>query len=156
MRALVIVVCFVVAYLALVVALTWAMRLKPVRDGMTHFNRRLLNPVWGGLTVKRLGLFGSIEHRGRRSGKQYVTPVLVVRFGDGFVVPLPYGMQVDWFRNVMSAQKCVLVFRKHEYPVERPQVITLRQTKRAYFWPIRWIFRAGGVNYHVVLHPRNE
>ncbi|HYB36899.1 MAG TPA: hypothetical protein VEF72_14850 [Mycobacterium sp.] len=119
---------------------------------MTHLiNRNMLNPVARRWVVDRMGLLASIQHRGRRSGKQYLTPVLAVRFGEGFLVPLPYGLQVDWFRNLTSAQECVLVWKKHKYAVGKPQIITLRQTQRAYPWPIRWIFRAGGVNHHVVL-----
>lgn len=79
------------------------MRLKAVRARMTHLNRRVLNPARG-FVVNRLGLLGIIKHRGRRSGQQYVTPVVVVRFDECFLVPLTYGMRVDWFRNLRSAQ----------------------------------------------------
>jgi hypothetical protein len=127
MRPLLIVLAVVVAYLVLVIAMTWTMRLKPIRDGMTHLiNRNMLNPVARRWVVDRMGLLASIQHRGRRSGKQYLTPVLAVRFGEGFLVPLPYGLQVDWFRNLTSAQECVLVWKKHKYAVGKPQIITLR------------------------------
>lgn len=152
MQTLVILIAIVVAYLLLVIALTWAMRLKGVRGKMTHLNRRILNPVARQFVVNRLGLLASLKHNGRRSGQEYVTPVLAVRLKDDFIVPLPYGMRVDWFRNIMAARNCQLVWKKQSYVLERPEVITLAQTHHAYPWPIRWIFFAGGVNHHVLLH----
>ncbi len=152
MQTLVIILAVVIAYLLLVITLAWAMRLKGVRKRMTHLNRRMLNPVARRLAVNLLGLLASIKHIGRCSGQEYVTPVLAVRFGDGFVVPLAYGMSIDWFRNVMAAHSCKLVWKKQEYLLEKPEVLTLTQTKRAYPWPIRWIFFAGGISHHVFLH----
>ena len=152
MQTLVIILSIVIAYLFLVIILTWAMRLKGVRERMTHLNRRMLNPVARRLAVNRLGVLASLKHIGRRSGQEYVTPVLAVPFRDGFVIPLAYGMRVDWFRNVMAARGCKLVWKKQEYLLEKPEVLTLAQTKRAYPWPIRWIFFAGGVSHHVFLH----
>jgi hypothetical protein len=152
MQTLVIILSVVIAYLILVIILAWAMRLKGIRERMTHLNRRVLNPVALQLAVNLLGLLASIKHIGRRSGQEHVTPVLAVPFGDSFVVPLAYGKSVDWFRNVMAAGGCKLVWKKREYLLEKPEVITLAQTKRAYPWPIRWIFCAGGVNHHVLLH----
>lgn len=61
------------------------------------------------LAANLLGVLASLQHIGRRSGQEYVTPVLAVPFGDGFVVPLAYGRSVDWFRNVMVAHGCKLV-----------------------------------------------
>src|SRR4051794_30362413 len=36
-------------------------------------------------------LYGVIEHRGRRSGRIFHTPVVVRPLADGFVVPMPWG-----------------------------------------------------------------
>ncbi|HUH69305.1 MAG TPA: nitroreductase, partial [Mycobacterium sp.] len=44
----------------------------------------------------------AIRHAGRRSGKQYATPVVADRVADGFVIPLPYGTRVDWLQNVLA------------------------------------------------------
>jgi hypothetical protein len=40
-----------------------------------------------------------IWHRGRRSGKEYAIPVVVKPIEEGFIVPLPYGEDVDWLKN---------------------------------------------------------
>jgi hypothetical protein len=44
-----------------------------------------------------------VEHTGRKSGRVYTTPLTSPRFGDGFLLPLPYGPQVDWCRNTVAA-----------------------------------------------------
>jgi hypothetical protein len=142
----------VVAYLLLVIVLTWAMRVSAIRWGMTHLNKHVLNPVarrWAG---NRLGIYACVMHVGRRSNRKYFTPVLAAPLGDGFVLPLPYGMQVDWFRNVLAAGSCTLTWKHRAYALDRPEVIGLSQTGNAYPWPIRGIFLAGGVTHHVVLH----
>jgi hypothetical protein len=61
--------------------------------------------------------------------------------------------QVDWYRNVVSAQRCQLVWRKQEYQLVRPETIRLSQTGGGtYPWPLPWTFLAGEVNHHALLH----
>ena len=47
----------------------------------------------------------SARHVGRRSGREYATPVTAFPLGDGFVIALLYGdlATVDWCRNVIAA-----------------------------------------------------
>ena len=53
---------------------------------------RLFNPLALELAGTRLlPLYGVLEHRGRRSGKTFRTPVVVRPTADGFVVPMPWG-----------------------------------------------------------------
>jgi len=58
---------------------------------------RLLEPV-----VRHLPGFGVIEHRGRRSGRMYRTPVLAFRRGDRLTFAATYGPDSDWVRNVIA------------------------------------------------------
>lgn len=68
-----------------------------------------------------------ILHTGRRSGKEYVTPVVAVRQNSSFVIPLPYGRQVDWFKNVMAAGGCDLIYRGKVYHASRPEMIRIEE-----------------------------
>lgn len=81
---------------------------RPGIDAVRHFNRACLNP----LMMRRAGTPGwyasAIHHVGRRSGREYVTPIVAERVGDRFVIPLPYGADVDWSRNVLAAGKADL------------------------------------------------
>jgi len=96
------------------IALGKAMQQKEVRDAIRHFNHRRLNPI----TLRRAGEHASgpvaLTHVGRRSGHTYTTPVVTIPFSEGFVIPLPYGADTDWCRNVLErcSQRlsCVIVY----------------------------------------------
>lgn len=47
--------------------------------------------------------FTVISHVGRRSGHVYRTPVMAFPSGEGYVVALTYGRDVDWVKNLLSA-----------------------------------------------------
>ncbi|MEE6139253.1 nitroreductase family deazaflavin-dependent oxidoreductase [Mycobacterium sp. 050128] len=65
-----------------------------------------------------------IEHTGRRSGAHYATPVATERVSDGFIVPLPYGVDVDWLRNVLAAGHATIRADGQSYRVVEPEIIS--------------------------------
>ncbi len=65
----------------------------------------------------------AIKHTGRRSGKQYTTPVVAERITDGFVIPLPYGTGVDWLQNVLAARRATILSQGESYDVMKPEII---------------------------------
>ena len=82
-------------------------------------------------TVERLGLVGGrrspwafIEHVGRRSGAVFRAPVLPIVRGDHVYVPLPYGTDVHWARNVRAAGHCRLQRHEMVFELDEPAVIT--------------------------------
>ena len=86
---------------------------------------RVVNPLVLKLAGTRLlPLYAVIEHRGRSSGKLYRTPVVVRPIGEGFIVPMPWGMRTDWYRNVKAAGECVIRWKGRDYQVGQPEVIT--------------------------------
>ena len=95
---------------------------------------RVVNPLVLKLAGTRLlPLYGVIEHRGRRSGKVYRTPVVVRPTGDGFIVPMPWGERTDWYRNVRAAGECVIRWKGRDYPLVQPEVIDDPVEARARF-----------------------
>ncbi|BBZ45962.1 nitroreductase family deazaflavin-dependent oxidoreductase [Mycobacterium parmense] len=73
---------------------------------LARFNRHVTNPIqrmWAGWAPS----FGIVEHVGRRSGKQYRTPVSVfnaeVDGKPGVAILLTYGPDRDWLKNLVSA-----------------------------------------------------
>lgn len=66
--------------------------------------------------------FGVVIHRGRRSGRQYRTPVNVFRTPDGYVVALTYGVG-DWARNVLAAGGCELETRHRTVRLTDPRLV---------------------------------
>jgi deazaflavin-dependent oxidoreductase (nitroreductase family) len=52
-----------------------------------------------------------MRHVGRRTGKPYETPVIAERTEDGFVIPIAYGTDSDWYHNVIAAGRGKIVWR---------------------------------------------
>jgi deazaflavin-dependent oxidoreductase (nitroreductase family) len=77
-------------------------------DRLARFNRRLPNRVIRTFAGRRLSPVALMVHQGRRSGRQYRTPVMPLPLDDGFLVSLPYGPERDWVRNVLAAGRCTL------------------------------------------------
>ncbi len=97
---------------------------KPrVRDAVRHFNKHVLNPAMMALAGRRYWYASVIKHTGRKSGNHYATPVVAVPIPDGFVVPLPYGSDVDWLRNVRAAGSATIRSKGQTYHVVRPHVV---------------------------------
>ena len=71
-------------------------------DQRARFNRRFFNHVALPLSGK-VPMWSIIEHRGRRSGAVYRTPVSMFPTPDGVAILLAYGDDRDWVRNVLAA-----------------------------------------------------
>ena len=97
---------------------------RPARRPVLAFATRLLNPIIVKLAGKRhVRAYAVIEHRGRRSGRSYATPVAARPTTDGFLVPMAFGEQADWFRNVLAAGECVIRWNGAAYHVVEPELI---------------------------------
>lgn len=90
---------------------------------IAKFNRVVGNRLFGPV-LTRLPGFGTIHHRGRRSGREYRTPVRLFRRGDDYVITLPYGRNSDWVRNVLAAGGCDLVTLGRRVRLVRPTLFT--------------------------------
>ena len=96
---------------------------------------RRLNPLMLSLAgSRRLPMLAVIHHRGRRSGHSYTTPLAARPTADGFVIPLTFGEQADWFRNVQAAGECMIQWKGVNYQVIEPVVVDWT-TVRASFYP---------------------
>jgi deazaflavin-dependent oxidoreductase (nitroreductase family) len=94
-----------------------------VADRLARFNRRLPNRVIGTIAGRRLSPVAFMVHQGRRSGRQYRTPVMPLPLGDGFLVSLPYGPQRDWVRNVLAAGRCTLLRGGRRFELAEPRLL---------------------------------
>jgi len=90
-------------------------------------NKHLLNPLMLRLAGRRYFYASVIEHTGRRSGISYRTPIVADRVGDGFVVPLPYGTDVDWVRNILAAKRATVIHKGQTYQFRAPEIIAATQ-----------------------------
>jgi hypothetical protein len=134
------------------VALARAMHQPRLRDRIRAFNRDTFNPLTLRLAGTRFRAYAALHHTGRRSGRQYTTPVVPQPLGDGFTIPLPYGSDVDWCRNMLAAGKCTLDWNNHTYALERPEIVPASVALCAFPWLERAVFAAGGFKQFLVLH----
>jgi deazaflavin-dependent oxidoreductase (nitroreductase family) len=87
---------------------------------------------------------GTVVHRGRRSGREYQTPVNVFRTDDGYLFALTYGPGSDWVQNVLAAGGCELRTRRRTITLTDPRVF--RDQTRAGIRPVeRQVLRLMGV-----------
>lgn len=94
-----------------------------VRDAVRVFNKYVHNPAMMQLAGRKYWYASVIRQTGRRSGKNYATPVVADRVTDGFILPLPYGTRVDWLRNVLAADRATVKASGHAYDVVEPEII---------------------------------
>lgn len=90
---------------------------------LTSYHKHVTNPVMVRFFSGRSAHAGLIEHVGRRSGRSYVTPVTAHRSEDTIIVPLPYGTDVDWLRNVQAAGDGVVKLEGRAFYVDEPEVV---------------------------------
>ena len=64
-----------------------------------------------------------VRHIGRRSGRAYVTPTGAHVHGDVAVIPLTFGNQSDWVKNVRAAGGCSLKVNGQEYTAAGPEFV---------------------------------
>jgi hypothetical protein len=70
---------------------------------------------------------------------------------DGFVIPLTFGKQADWFRNVQAAGGCVIRWKGADYPLIEPEVVDWA-TARPAFYPLeRVVIPVIGIEHFVQL-----
>jgi deazaflavin-dependent oxidoreductase (nitroreductase family) len=83
-----------------------------------------------------LPLYAVIEHRGRRSGTAYRTPIVARRTSNGFVLPVPFGPETNWVRNVLAADDAAVVWNGERHPVTAPRIVDLATASPALAAPI--------------------
>jgi deazaflavin-dependent oxidoreductase (nitroreductase family) len=104
---------------------------------VARFNRRATNLVTRRFAGKLPG-FAIVEHRGRRSGTTYRTPVNLFHDGETLLIALTYGPDADWVRNTRAAGGCTVIERGKRIPTS---YLTIEQGPDA-IAPLPWLVRA--------------
>jgi deazaflavin-dependent oxidoreductase (nitroreductase family) len=117
---------------------------------------RVLNPVIVKLAGRRHVRFAAqIRHTGRRSGRQYVTPASARLAGDTFIIPLTFGNQSDWSRNVLAAGGCSIRLNGADYRAVRPRLADRQEARQvagsAFSAMERTMFRMLGIRQFLLL-----
>jgi deazaflavin-dependent oxidoreductase (nitroreductase family) len=64
-----------------------------------------------------------VHHVGRKSKRRYRTPVVAIRTSAGFVIPMTYGRDVDWARNLVHAKGCELQQMGKRFALRNPRIV---------------------------------
>lgn len=123
---------------------------KPRFGGVLWRISRLTRPAMLPIAGKRWNpIFAVVEHRGRRTGRVYRTPVAARRSSNGFIIALAFGAQVDWCRNLVASGGGTIQWRGDVYSVtapERVDAVTVLST----FDPVqRLLLRIAGIDGYV-------
>jgi deazaflavin-dependent oxidoreductase (nitroreductase family) len=124
---------------------------QTILRGVRHLLKYTLNPLTRGLARTSYGPFAIIRHVGRRSGKQYETPLIVAPTVDGIVIELTYGPEADWYKNMLAAGGCAVILHGKTYVIDKIELIDAETGRAAFPLPARLILRAVGLKYFVKL-----
>jgi deazaflavin-dependent oxidoreductase (nitroreductase family) len=106
--------------------------------------KNTLNRLTSRMARAGRGPFSLIRHVGRKSGRTYETPVILVQVPGGFIAELTYGENVNWYRNIVAAGGCVVVHHRSEYSVTHIEPCSAEYGRAAYAAPFRLILKAAG------------
>jgi deazaflavin-dependent oxidoreductase (nitroreductase family) len=97
---------------------------------LARFNRYFTNPIqrlWAGWAPG----MGILEHAGRKSGKQYRTPLNVFPTEDGVALLLTYGPNRDWLKNITATGGCHMKRYGKTIELVDPQVVSKAEAARS-------------------------
>ena len=116
----------------------------------------LFTPILNRLVTRIAGkryvpLYVLLRHRGRRSGREYATPVVGMRVPGGFAIPMAFGEGADWYRNIVASGGATM--RKGGTEQQLADPVAIDPDSAASPFP-RWqrpVFRALGIRRFLFL-----
>jgi deazaflavin-dependent oxidoreductase (nitroreductase family) len=138
----------ILPYGTLLLALTVAvfrLEVRSVTDAMRLFNKHIANPRVLKLAGRRHFFVTVICHTGRRSGREYATPVVAMPTSEGFIIDLPYGEGVDWLKNVLAAGRATIETRGETWEVVDPEVVDPETVRPLLAGRVRVLFALAGI-----------
>jgi deazaflavin-dependent oxidoreductase (nitroreductase family) len=116
---------------------------------LRHVNRVFTNPVLGTIAwvVPPLAI---VHHVGRKSGRTYRAPVVAIRTKSGFVIPMTYGRDVDWARNMLHAKGCELQRMGRRIALRKPRIVGFEQAEAHLPAAVRPFFKAANLPGYVL------
>jgi hypothetical protein len=118
-------------------------------SNLRKMNRAILNPITK-LFAGRF-FYSLVFHKGRRSNKDYSTPIVATKRNKFIYIPLPYGADTDWYLNVKSLGKCKVKIDNRLYSCMGPEIVdsTIALPSFALFY--RASFKRANINQYLRL-----
>jgi len=119
---------------------------------ITRFVAAIVNPAISFLAGRRFTpLFGVLVHQGRRSRREYRTPVVMLPYGGGLVIPMTFGDHANWYRNIVAAGACRVRWRGSERRLKSPVVIEATHVSRGLSPVLRLMLAGAGIGHFLSL-----
>ena len=117
---------------------------------MRNVNRVVTNPMLRTVAwlVPPLAV---VHHVGRKSGRAYRTPVVAFHGDAGVVIPMTYGRDVDWARNIVRARGCELERGGRRIVLRDPRIVGFDRAEQRLPAALRPFFRAVDFPGYVLL-----
>ena len=126
--------------------------LGPRARQVVRFAARFVNPLVLLVAGRRwMPVVGILRHRGRRSGRDYATPIGMRPLGDSFVIPRTFGDNAAWYLNVRAAGEGRITYLGRNYRVAEPEVVDYATAKPAFPRYELAQFRLIGINEYMRL-----
>ena len=117
---------------------------------MRRVNRVFTNPLLGTIAwlVPPMAV---VHHVGRKTGRPYRSPVVAFRSNIGMVIPMTYGRDVDWARNIVRAKRCEVERLGRRVPLRNPRIVDFDRASERLPVVLRPFFRAADFPGYVLL-----
>jgi EmrB/QacA subfamily drug resistance transporter/deazaflavin-dependent oxidoreductase (nitroreductase family) len=126
--------------------------LGPRARRIVRFAARFVNPLVLLVAGRRwMPVVGILHHRGRRSGRDYATPIGMRRLGDGFVIPRTFSDNAAWYQNIKAAGEGRVTYLGRHYRVVEPEVVDYATARPAFPRYELAQFRLIGINEYLRL-----
>lgn len=97
-----------------------------------------------------------VHHVGRKSGRPYRTPVLAFPSASGFVIPMTYGRDVDWARNLVRARGGEIEQRGRRVALRNPRIVDFEAAATHLPAAVRPVFRTMDLPGYVLLDRKGD
>jgi len=122
---------------------------------MRQVNRVFTNPLMRTFAW-RVPPLAVVHHVGRKSGRAYRTPVVAFSSAEGFVIPMTYGRDVDWGRNLLAAGGGEIEQSGRRVALANPRIVGFGAAERQLPAAVRPVFRAMSLPGYVLLDRQPE
>jgi deazaflavin-dependent oxidoreductase (nitroreductase family) len=126
---------------------------------LPHFLRRVNRVVTNPLMrtfAWRVPPLAVVHHVGRTSGRSYRTPVIAFPSAKGFVIPMTYGRDVDWARNLLAARGGDVEQRGRRVGLRNPRIVAFGVAGKQLPAALRPVFRALDLPGYLLLDRRGD
>jgi len=131
---------------------TNSINLGPRARRVVRFVAGFVNPLILLIAGRRwMPVVGILEHRGRRSGRTYATPIGMRPLGDGFVIPRTFSDNAAWYQNIQAAGGATVKYLGRTYHLVDPKVVDYATAMPAFPRYELLQFRLIGINEYLRL-----